>query len=75
MSDDNYGNLSYSQYMSEGKAYLTITLDLNDPVEIGDFAALFSGIGGQFDAYLKENHPDFLNVAFNPIVIVRLVSL
>lgn len=50
--------ISYSQLMREGNSYLTITLDLEEPIEIGDFAALFAGMGGQFDAYLKENFPD-----------------
>lgn len=49
---------SYSQLMGESNAYLTITLDLDDPVEISDFASLFAGIGGQFDDYMREHYPD-----------------
>jgi hypothetical protein len=44
--------------MGETNAYLTITLELKEPVEIGDFASLFAGLGGQFDAFLRQNHPD-----------------
>ncbi|MBX3584744.1 MAG: hypothetical protein KF810_22950 [Rhizobiaceae bacterium] len=56
--DGQTSGKSYSQLMGESNAYLTITLDLDDPVEIGDFASLFAGIGGQFDDYIRENHPD-----------------
>ncbi len=44
--------------MNEGQAYITITLDLRDPIEINDFAAMFAGVGAQFEAYLKRHHPD-----------------
>lgn len=54
---------TYSDRMKEGQAYITITLDLRDPVEITDFAAMFAGIGAQFDAYLKRNHPDIKGTA------------
>jgi hypothetical protein len=44
--------------MGEAGAYLSIKLDLGEPVEIGDFAALFSGMGGQFEDYLRDHHPE-----------------
>lgn len=58
MSNDFASAPSYSRAMSETDAYLSIKLDLGEPIEIGDFAALFSGMGGQFEDYLKANHPD-----------------
>ncbi|WP_127144914.1 hypothetical protein [Pelagibacterium montanilacus] len=50
--------VSYSEAMGETDSYLTVTLDLDDPVEISDFAAFFAGLGSQFDEYLATNHPD-----------------
>lgn len=51
-------NVSYSDAMDGSTAYLELKLDLADPVEISDFAALFAGLGGQFDKYLKDEHPE-----------------
>jgi len=49
--------ISYSDFMKNADAYLEIRLDLSDPIEIGDFAALFAGFGAEFERYLSENHP------------------
>ncbi len=68
-------NLSYSSAMEENNAYLTITLDLRDPVEIGDFAALFAGLGSQFDDYLKHNHPELKGGARMYVKEVRRGSI
>jgi ribosomal protein S17 len=50
--------VSYSGIMTQSNAYMSIRLDLSDPIEIGDFASLFAGMGGQFESYLKQNHPE-----------------
>jgi hypothetical protein len=44
--------------MQETNAYITVTLDLKDPVDIEDFAKFFAGFGAQFDDFLAEEHPD-----------------
>jgi hypothetical protein len=68
--DQSIWGRSYSRLMGESSAYISIELDLAEPVEIGDFAALFAGLGGQFDDYLRENHP---NVAGTARMYVREV--
>lgn len=55
--------VSYSDLMGETDSFLTITLDLSDPVEIHDFAAFFAGMGSQFDDWLGRNHPDLKGTA------------
>ena len=50
-------NSCYSTLVEQSKSYLTITLDLEQPVEIQDFAAFFSGLGSQFDRFLLSEHP------------------
>lgn len=55
--------LGYFDVMGEADSYLTITLDLAEPVEIHDFAAFFAGMGAQFDDYLARNHPDLRGTA------------
>lgn len=52
------GNVSYSKLMESSNAYLSVRLDLDQPVEISDFAALFAGMGGQFESFLKSEHPE-----------------
>ncbi len=49
---------SYSQLVSDSGAYITVSLDLKQPVEITDFARLFASLGDQFDAYIADNYPD-----------------
>ena len=41
----------------DGEAII-FTLDLEQPVEIGDFVSAFSGLGSQFEAFLKAENPD-----------------
>src|SRR3546814_9544831 len=72
VSLDDYGKRpSYSELMEGANSYLTVTLDLSDPVEIGDFAALFSGMGAQFERYLAEQHPDLKGQAHMFVKEVR----
>src|SRR3546814_8340461 len=61
--------------MEGANSYLTVTLDLSDPVEIGDFAALFSGMGAQFERYLAEQHPDLKGQAHMFVKEVRKGSI
>jgi hypothetical protein len=61
--------------MWESNAYITITLDLDEPVEIGDFAAMFAGIGEQFEAYLREHHPQLRGKAQMYVREVRQGSI
>lgn len=49
---------TYRRCMAENSAYLKINLDLNEPVEASDFAALFAGFSDDFEDYLRGNHPD-----------------
>lgn len=48
---------SYHSAMDEKKSFLTITLNLNEPVEIGDFASHFAGLGAEFDRFISKEHP------------------
>jgi len=61
--------------MGETRAYITVTLDISEPVEICDFAGLFAGLGGQFDAYLRDKHPDLKGKAQMYVKEVRQGSI
>lgn len=45
--------------MDKKQAYITINLDLNQPIEIGDFARHFAGLGTEFDNYIAKEHPEY----------------
>ncbi len=68
-------SLVYSKLVQETNAYLEVELDLEEPVEIADFAALFAGIGGQFDRYLAEEHPKLKGKAQMYVKEVRKGSI
>ncbi len=44
--------------MEEQRPFITLTLDLQDPVEIADFVALFASVGRQYEQYIKVTYPD-----------------
>jgi hypothetical protein len=48
----------YLQLMGEDGISIDFTLDLEQPVEIRDFVSAFSGLGAQFERFIKVNHPD-----------------
>lgn len=49
---------AYAQLMDEGGAAVVVTLKLAEPVEIHDFVATFAGLGGQFERFIRAEHPD-----------------
>lgn len=55
--------VSYSDAVGEVDSFLTVTLDLAEPIDIADFAAFFAGLGSQFDEYLASHHPELKGTA------------
>ncbi|MCB2112192.1 MAG: hypothetical protein KDD85_01440 [Parvularculaceae bacterium] len=49
-------NKSYSQLMKEAGEYLTLKIDLSEPIELIDLSEMFSSFGEQYDAYAMEEH-------------------
>ncbi|MCK9552253.1 hypothetical protein [Aquamicrobium sp.] len=48
---------SYSALMGEQKAHLTLKLDTDEPIELGDFVGAFTSIANEFDRYVSETYP------------------
>ncbi|VAW20515.1 hypothetical protein MNBD_ALPHA12-698 [hydrothermal vent metagenome] len=67
--------ISYSELMKNTNSYISINLNLKEPVEIGDFAAMFAGVGMQFDRHLSEHHPELKGKAKMYIREVRKGSI
>lgn len=43
--------------MGEERPYITLTVDVADPVAIDDFISLFAGLGDQFERYVRSQNP------------------
>lgn len=43
--------------MGEQKAHLTLKLDTDEPIELGDFVGAFTSIANEFDRYVSETYP------------------
>ena len=50
--------MTYAQLMDERRPFITVTLDVADPIELGDFVGFFSAVSGEFERYMREHHPD-----------------
>lgn len=55
--DVGCGYVSYAQLMDEHRPYITITLDLSDPIELTDFIDLFASLSSQYRRYIKNKYP------------------
>ncbi|MBN2907758.1 MAG: hypothetical protein JXJ18_13690 [Rhodobacteraceae bacterium] len=67
--------MTYSEIMRSSDAYIEIALDLDEPVEIADFAALFAGFGSEFERYLNRERPELSGSARMYVKEVRKGSV
>jgi hypothetical protein len=44
--------------MEQGGQFIRLTLDVKEPVELGDFVSSFTALAAEYEAYMKEKHPD-----------------
>lgn len=57
VSDNSYLSL-YSAMMAGGAAHIVVTLDTREPIEIGNFVAVFTSLSNQYTKFISENYPD-----------------
>jgi hypothetical protein len=50
--------LSYSALMADTSAILTLKIDTEEPVEIGDFVGAFTSLANEFERYVRDAYPD-----------------
>lgn len=60
----------YSDIMGEHKAHLTLKLDTDEPIELGDFVGAFTSIANEFERFVSEAYP---SVKADPKMFVREV--
>jgi hypothetical protein len=56
--DDSWQLASYGFLMAEGQAHIIVTIDTENPIEIGDFVSAFTSVANQFDKFIATNHPE-----------------
>jgi hypothetical protein len=61
---------TYSQLMGEQKAFLTLKLDTDQPVEIRDFVGAFTSLANEFERFVEQEYP---NAKTEPKFFVREV--
>lgn len=44
--------------MGEHSAFLTLKIDTEEPVELGDFVGAFTSLGNEFERYIRQQYPD-----------------
>ncbi|MGI9364515.1 MAG: hypothetical protein ACR2O8_04980 [Rhizobiaceae bacterium] len=63
-------NKTYSGFMREEKAHLTLKIDTEQPVELRDFVGSFTSLANEFERFIKASYPDAKS---NPKMFVREV--
>lgn len=64
------GNSTYSDFMSEQKAHLTLKIDTENPVELRDFVGAFTSLANEFERHVKNEFPELKS---DPKMFVREV--
>lgn len=47
---------TYAEAMETGAPFIRLKLDIDEPVEIGDFVAAFLAVSAQYDRYVQREH-------------------
>ena len=63
MPSDNLDESPYDEIMGQAKAFLVLTLDTKNPIEIGSFVSEFTSVASQYGKFVKERHPDLVSEA------------
>lgn len=54
---DNSRWRTYGQAMEAGQPFIRLKLDIDEPVEIGEFVGSFLAISSQYDRFMQREHP------------------
>ncbi len=49
---------TYSHLMGKNPAHLTLKLDTDEPIELGDFVGAFTSLANEFERYVAGEYPD-----------------
>ena len=55
---DKASDHTYDQLMAGASAYINVTIDTKNPIELSDFVSEFTSVSAQYDKFMRENHPD-----------------
>lgn len=51
-------HIGYSALMGETNSFLTLKIDTEEPVEIGDFVGAFTSLANEFERFVRGKYPD-----------------
>lgn len=54
------GNATYNELMEKSKHFLTLTIDTEEPIELGDFVGAFTALAGEYQRFAKK-HSDLIS--------------
>lgn len=57
MTGDNHELRTYAAHMERGNPFIRLRLEVDQPVELGEFVGAFTAMAAEFDRYAKENAP------------------
>lgn len=63
MNDDNYGNLSYSELMGDGRPFIRLKLDVDQPIELSEFVSAFTSLAAEYERFSREKDPETASTA------------
>jgi hypothetical protein len=55
---DNPELRTYAAAMERGQPFIRLKLDIDQPIELGDFVTSLTSIGAEYDRFVRERHPD-----------------
>ena len=58
MIRDTVVGSEYARLMAEAAVHIEIVIDVEEPIELGDFVTAFTSVASQYKRYMKEVHPD-----------------
>lgn len=58
MHSDNPELRTYAAAMERGQPFIRLKLDVDQPIELGDFVSSLTSLGAEYDRFIRSQHPD-----------------
>jgi hypothetical protein len=51
-------SIGYSEVMRDAPAYVSVSIDVQEPIELVEFVGIFTSLANQFDKFIRASHPE-----------------
>ena len=58
ISSDNPEWRTYGAAMERGQPFIRLKLDIDQPIEMGEFVGAFTSLASEYDRFIRSEHPD-----------------